>query len=291
MADSTTKRLSATASGRSNRRRLRTTFLALSLVPPLASLYGQSTTLYSLYRRSATVAHLPLPSRPPPRIPPFADGPSLLLLREARRPRPVFDEDIDIDVEAKRCERYGLGYDGRKTRRRVFFGGLIADDSWGTIAISAIENYGIFHTVAFAESNRTQMKHPREWRFAPGSENLQFLKGGMFGPITNVTVDQYVNEGKHAWLHGLGREHHQRALVLERWKANGMREDDIGYLADVDEMFTRDFLRAAQICRVKEFDDHGNCSDPKLGPSTLQFEGGPRCLTNRRWYHPDMIIG
>ncbi|KAL7525858.1 LOW QUALITY PROTEIN: hypothetical protein ACHAWF_001534 [Thalassiosira exigua] len=275
----------ATSGGR-RKWRLRMAFLAPLLAPPLAFQYGQLARLHRLYGRTVMVDNPPLPSRPPPRSPQNASGSSLLLLREAQRHRTVFDEDINVEAEAERCKRYGLEYGGRTTRRRVFFGGLIADDSMGTIAMTAIENYGIFHTVAFIESN-----HEDSSKIAVRSGVKEFasLQGGMFGPDTKVTVDQYVNE--NVLPYGLGREHHQRASVLERWKANGMTKDDIGYLADVDEMFSRDFLRAAQICHIKELDDHGNCSNPKLGASVLVFEGGPRCLTKRLGYHPDIIIG
>ncbi|KAL7545997.1 hypothetical protein ACHAWF_009349 [Thalassiosira exigua] len=276
-----TKRL-----GVSSRRPPRAPLFMLLLVPsaiPLLSVFIHSIWLNSHDQPAPSdhLANAPVPLNDPLQSPLYADanGSSLLLLREAQRQRPVFDEEINVNVEAKWCKRYGMGYDGRTTRRRVFYGGLIADDSWGTIAMTAIENFGIFHTVAFVESNRTQMRYPRELRFAPNSDNLQLLQGGMFGPETKVTVDH------------LGREHHQRALILARWKANGMKKDDIGYLADVDEVFSRDFLRAAQICRVKEFDDHGNCADPKLAANAINFEGGPQCLTRRYLPHPDMILG
>jgi hypothetical protein len=46
------------------------------------------------------------------------------------------------------------------------------------------------------------------------------------------------------YLQSLGREHDQRSLIIERRKQNGMRKDDIGYLADVDEVLTRDFCES-----------------------------------------------
>ena len=141
--------------------------------------------------------------------------------------------------------------------------------------------------MAFVESNRTQALFQREIRFGPRSEGLKLLQNGIFGPNARVTIDYYVNE--QSWPYEIGREHQQRSLIIQRWKQNGMTIDDIGYLSDVDETFSRDFFRAMQICDVKEFDRHENCKDPKVAGSTLVFEGGPKCLTKRRWYHPDMV--
>jgi len=53
------------------------------------------------------------------------------------------------------CSRFGFEYNGRTTRRRIFFGALIADDSWHTILTHAIEAHGLYHSVAFIESNST----------------------------------------------------------------------------------------------------------------------------------------
>ena len=51
--------------------------------------------------------------------------------------------------------------------RRIFAGGLIADDSWHVIGASALETFGIFHSISFVESNRTQSHQPRSVRFKP----------------------------------------------------------------------------------------------------------------------------
>ncbi|KAL7528565.1 hypothetical protein ACHAWF_002608 [Thalassiosira exigua] len=213
-----------------------------------------------------------------------------ILLKEAQNYRSIPDSHFNETAEAERCARHGLTYDGRKTRRRIFYGSLIADDSWDAISITALENYGIFHSVAFVESNRTQMKVPRRLRFKPGSKSLQILRGGMFGPRTQVFVDYYVDEINQ--IGGVWREHIQRELILTRWKESGMTAEDIGYLADVDETFSRDFIRAMQVCHVREFDNHGSCYDPKLRGSGVVFEGGPHCvLAKKRWWHPDLIIG
>ena len=83
-----------------------------------------------------------------------------------------------------------------------------------------------------------------------------------------------------------------RALILERWKENGMTKDDIGYLSDADETFTRDFIHAMQIFDVPQFqpDEHRNCAAPKIYGLGIIFEGSPECITvGRNWFHPDMV--
>ena len=286
----------------------------------------------------------------------------------------IFDEEIDVEIENKRCQRYGFHqYQNITTttnnnstvtvaqRRRIFWGTLIADDSWNAIATQAIESYGIFHTAAFVESNRTQMYHKRSLRFynnqdtttpnnnatfdtdnsqandggaSVSASNLKLLvNGSLFGPTTTVTVDYYVNEDEEMQytphLHpnsklrlvSLDRENAQREMILQRWKKNGMTTQDIGYISDIDELFSRDFLRAVQICsKIKKFDPT-NCdtSYPKITSSKRirTFESSPLCsktnnqhnqqqqqqqqqhkkkdyepqLQPQGWHHPDMIIG
>ena len=65
------------------------------------------------------------------------------------------DVPLDADKEGERCKRYGYEYKGRKTRRRIYYGGLIADDSWHAVLTHAIEAHGLYHTVSFVESNAT----------------------------------------------------------------------------------------------------------------------------------------
>ena len=81
-----------------------------------------------------------------------AEGSAKRLLKEAQTPRAIPDDVINAAIEAERCKRYGLTYSGRMQRRRVFYGGNIADDSWHIIGLTALENYGVFHTVVFSES-------------------------------------------------------------------------------------------------------------------------------------------
>ena len=119
---------------------------------------------------------------------------NLLEAAHAAASAPVFDEALNVTAEGERCGRYNLPYTGRTERRRIFYGSLIADDSWHAVLFTALEGYGVYHSAAFVESNRTQMNIPRRLRFPEGSDNLRLLQSGIFGPSTNVTVDYYVNE-------------------------------------------------------------------------------------------------
>jgi hypothetical protein len=214
----------------------------------------------------------------------------LLLYAASRSKEKVLDEIIDMEVERERCKRYNYVYKNRTTRRRIFWGSLIADDSWHILSIAAMEYYGVLDTVAFVESNTTQSLTPREMRFGPHSPGLETLKQ-MWGESTRVSVDQYYDPPKDQ-KQGLGRENLQRDVFLQRWKQNGMREDDIGYISDVDEVATRDFLRVLQICEVPQLQPGQDCVQPKISLSAIVFEGSPMCLQQgRRWYHPDLILG
>ena len=114
-----------------------------------------------------------------------------------------------------------------------------------------------------------------------------------------VPVDFYVDnkddiaKDSHK-IQGLVREHLQRQAILKVWKENGMTTQDIGFISDVDEVFTRDFLLAAQTCDIPQFRPGQDCRAPKLMADTLVFESSPECVTDlekRSWFHPDTIIG
>ena len=209
------------------------------------------------------------------------------------------DAEIIPEIERERCERYGLAYDPTRTeRRRIFYGATLADDSFFLLQTVATEGYNLYHTVSFVESNMTHTRSPRDVRFPPNSDNLQLLQS-MFGTHTQVSVEYFTplskteiadhpekGHGKFDW------QHLQRQGILERWKRNGMRPDDIGFLADADELFSRDFLRALQMCDVPELRPHQTCEKPKIVATTLIYEGSPECIvSNEKLWHPDAILG
>ena len=227
---------------------------------------------------------------------------STLMKEVLNTQKPVPDSSINILLEKKRCEKFNkvFHYRNRTKRRRIFAGGLIADDSWHVIGANALESYGIFHSITFIESNRTQNFHPRSLRFVPNdSEAGKILQSGIFGPNTPIYIENFVYENKTL---PLVREHIMRDEVLKKWKELGMTKEDIGLMIDVDEIVSRDFLRAAQICELmdvneesdtggssgsendkdnKNFWDTSNnqtCRNPLLRLSVPMMEGSPKCV-------------
>ena len=199
---------------------------------------------------------------------------------------------IDSGDPDQRCQRYGFSYDKVEPKnRRIFYGALIANEPWELLEIVAAETYGIFAGMVFAESNRTQGNYPRNYtHFGQPNREAEFRE--LFG-TQNVLIKSYVNEDISR-LDELDREHKQRQEILKGWKELGMQPDDIGYLTDVDETFTRDLLRAAQTCDTKFLDyEHHHCK-PLAGLRGLTevFETSPECIADGRyWYHPSMVIG
>jgi len=176
-------------------------------------------------------------------------------------------------------------------------GTLIADDSWHVILVHAAEAKDLYHAVAFVETNRTTSYQPsfRPWRFTPSSQDLKLLTSGIFGSSTKVTLDYHIDNPADLPTRtrfGIDVEKLAREKIADRWKKENMTEDDLGIVSDLDEVFTRDFLLAAQSCDIPELRPGNNCRAPKLVARTLVFESSPSCITeNRRWFHPDMISG
>jgi len=204
------------------------------------------------------------------------------------------DSDINVEVEKKRCASYNFGFPNATMplkRRRLFYGALISGDSAEVIKATSMEQYNIYHTVSLIESNTTQNLTPKKWRFfgsKDASKELNWLYQ-LFGPKTKVSVDYYVTSQRKDQIDGdeLLIEYFQREGHSYRWKFNGMRPDDIAIIADIDETFSRDFLRALQICDVPQFRPGQSCREPKVFGSTLIFESSPECAwKGRRWFHP-----
>jgi hypothetical protein len=147
------------------------------------------------------------------------------------------------------------------------------------------------------EGNRTQNFTPRN------ATRLQHgpILARVFGvPADRVQMRLYANEDPAAYDRDsdsfLSREHAQRQEILAGWKALGMEPDDLGYLGDSDEIFSRDYYRALQYCDRTVFLDYerGRCRHNETGlkSTTLIFEGSPDCATKDRWGHrPDIFVG
>ena len=207
---------------------------------------------------------------------------------------------VDKDDPVARCLRYHGTYDPQMIRqRRIFYGSLIADESTELLEIVSTEAYGIYHAMVFVESNRTQNFTPRTMvRSSSSNHKEEDTLRQLFG-VPRVDLRTYVNEDNNNNNNGpvdeMHREHLQRQEIIVGWKALGMTDADVGLIADADETFTRDFLRAVQTCRLDLLDAATHdCQHKhvKLSATTLVFESSPECpVDDREWFHPDMILG
>jgi hypothetical protein len=210
---------------------------------------------------------------------------------------PFFQAEYDRignEDPAIKCARYGYGYNSTNTtiaprKRRIFFGAVVADDNYDVVRAHATEAYGLYHMVSITECNSTFAMTPRELRFAPGTEGYDLLHSGIFGSSTSVHLNVYLGDAGGAYL--MDRENIQRDTIIDAWVKGGMTVDDVGLVADMDEVFSRDFLLAAQICDVPEFEPGNNCRYPKLVALATHYESSPDCIQTNQWHHPDMVIG
>jgi hypothetical protein len=228
-----------------------------------------------------------------------------------------FFRDIQRDIDEKedpiaRCQRYDYVYESnhRTTPRRIFYGTLIADETYELLNIIAAEAYQIYSGMVLVESNRTQsFIHTRDWKHvditgitstnsrdgAPRNRRQQMI-ASLFGmeDTNQIRIKPFINEDKN--LVSLYREHKQRDLIIEGWKELGMQPEDIGIIADLDETFSRDYLRAIQTCSgIPQFQYHQHyChhESVKIIAKARVYESSPQCRTyDRHWFHPDIIIG
>jgi hypothetical protein len=186
---------------------------------------------------------------------------------------------------SERCYRYGLNYIEGTTPRRLFFGSMIADESLELLDIHATEAYSLYHVVALSESNTTHMNTQRALRFANSPAAQAWLQNLFHS--TELVVHHWVSDTK---LRYLEREASQRSSILQLWKRAGMTERDVGIMADLDEVWTRDFLLAAQHCQIDALEDT-TCRQARISASAISFEASPYCIKRRNWFHPDMVSG
>lgn len=222
----------------------------------------------------------------------------------------ALQKEIDEADPVERCRRYKGTFHGPTTagggkHRRIFYGALAASEPWELLEIVAAETHGVFAGMVWVESNRTQNFTPRPFLRLGHDETLRQLFG-----VDQVRVVAHVNEASSAALERaasgqagstvdtlfLAREHTQRNEIVRAWKEQGMTGDDVGLLVDMDETFTRDFLRAVQQCdgipALEYAQHHCHHKHVKLVAVTTSFETSPECMTaNRRGFHPDMIVG
>ena len=215
---------------------------------------------------------------------------------------PLFRQEQDrIDHgmdDASRCAQYGVEVlpDNEKHKRRLFFGSMLADESHEVIAAHAVEVYNKYSVVAFVESDTAHNADPRTMNYGPGSESARELQeSGQFGTAnhTKIVIDYWLED--FPFLQGMDREVEQRKTILKVWVDQGMTERDVGIMSDLDEVISRDFLNALQVCDfpILRYDpkQRPSCQTPKMILSTIQFESSPLCVKKDEWFHPDLIAG
>jgi Glycosyltransferase family 17 len=196
---------------------------------------------------------------------------------------------IDDENGNKRCARFGLKISNNTKPRRIFFGATVADDNWDVFLIHSVEAYDVYHVAVFVESNTTFTATPRTLRFHNSEESNLILSSKIFGPKTQAFIDPWLVDWPD--LVGMNREAEQRNAILKRWQKEGMRPEDVGIMSDIDEVISRDFLRAIQICDFPELRPDQDCHRPKIVPSCIAYEATPYCIKRAKWFHPDVISG
>lgn len=215
---------------------------------------------------------------------------------------PLFQKEQDrIDngiSDEDRCKQFGvpvLPHD-QSHKRRLFFGSMLANENQDLLIAHAIEVYNQYDVVSLVESNTTHFNTPRQLNYPEGSVAARtLLESEFFGSRdkTTVYIDYWLEDEPD--LIEMQREVEQRNTIWKRWIAAGMQPNDIGIMADLDELVSRDFLNALQVCDFPIFqhDPHQrpDCQTPKMLLSTIQFESSPRCIKTNEWFHPDLILG
>ena len=225
---------------------------------------------------------------------------------------PLFKAEQDrIDYgisDQERCARFGVSVlpppptttpaNANPTRRprKLFFGSMLANENPEVLLAHAIEVYNQYDVIALVESNTTHLQTPRDLKFPPTSFAARtLLETEFFGTHnqTEVYIDYWLEEEPE--LYFMHREVEQRNLIWHRWKKAGMAPHDIGIMADLDEIVSRDFLQALRVCDFPLFrydpTVRPDCQTPKMILSTIQFEASPHCVKSYEWFHPDLILG
>jgi hypothetical protein len=207
---------------------------------------------------------------------------------------------IDYNItDEYRCQQYGVNVlpVHERNKKRIFFGSMLANENSDIIKAHAIEVYNMYHVISFVESNTTHFNTPRPMNYYPlESKNAkQLIDSELFGTSTktNVFIDYWLEDQPE--LLYMQREVEQRNTIWKRWITQGMQPNDIGIMADLDEIVSRDFLHSLQVCDYPKLQHDPNirpdCQAPKMILSSIQFEGSPQCIKQYEWFHPDIILG
>mmetsp|Transcript_16285 Transcript_16285/g.33539 ORF Transcript_16285/g.33539 Transcript_16285/m.33539 type:complete len:571 (-) Transcript_16285:70-1782(-) len=243
-------------------------------------------------RRIRIPQHQSRQKKPLPPVPKFVVNP--LYKKEQDRIDAFAAKD-----PAAQCARYGvepLGDKQKQSKRRIFFGSMLANENTEVLVAHAVEVYNKYDVVALVESNTTHSAAARTMNYGPGSMPARTLMESEFfgnADTTKVLIDYWRLDEPN--LQGMNREVEQRNVIWKMWVDQGMAPWDIGIMADLDEVVSRDFLNALKNCDFPKMRHNPNkrpsCQTPKMCLSTMQFEGSPLCVKETEWYHPDVILG
>ena len=197
--------------------------------------------------------------------------------------------NIDSIPPEGRCASFGVTPHNEPQPRRIFFGSMLADENMEVLKMHAIEAYDIYHVAAFVESNTTHSATPRKMHFYNTDEADMLKHSQFFGRNTTVEIGYWWEDMPD--LIGMDREVEQRNVITSLWRQAGMTDRDLGLMTDVDEIISRDFLRALQVCDFPSlrYKSNPSCRTPITKVSNLQFESSPYCLSATQWHHPDII--
>jgi hypothetical protein len=213
----------------------------------------------------------------------------------SKQPASFFDalrNQMDhVDDPHARCSRYkGYYNETHPAQRRIFMGSNIAMEPWEVFEIMGTEAYGLYSGIVFVESNRTQTFTPRQVRRQQHGPIIAQIFGV---PESSVQIRNHVNEDRKSL--NLIRENQQRRDIVQGWLELGMTRDDIGFLTDIDETFSRDMLLAMQTCHgipALDYERH-HCYHKyvRLTATTQVFEASPECISQRDWIRPSAMLG
>ena len=255
---------------------------------------GSTPVYYSVDGNKNLRRHDPdAPSKLEPEPKPQQTIPKMVIDPYFEELQKSIDESMD---DAERCVQYGVPVlpEDERHKKRIFFGAMLANENPEVMEAHAIETYDKYHLIALVESNSTHSGEARKMNYESGSMKARILEEGqMFGPSTKVVLDYWLEDPPH--IYEMDREIEQRNAIWKIWVAQGMTERDIGIMADLDEILSRDFLNALQVCDFPKLRyDPGkrpSCQTPKMVLSTIQFDGSPLCVKKNEWFHPDLILG
>lgn len=127
---------------------------------------------------------------------------------------------------------------------------MVSNENWEVICMHVIETYDLYSVAAFVESNTTHVGTPRSMNYNKTSPQRQQMEHShMFDPSIDIRFGYWKKVMSN--LKFMDCESEQRNKIVELWKEAGMTEEDIGLMLDMDEVVSRDFLRAVILLLIQ----------------------------------------